>query len=302
MNGARGFLVCFLMAAATTANAQQSLTPSQNIDVHQFKSKIFDNTRAIRVLLPPGYRDPANVSRRYPVLYMNDGIMVFRRLNLEETVHSLISDGKIAPVVIVGIDNGGSTDKTVNAGRDRTNEYLPYPDVGFAAKSYKADPPEPNGKLFPSFLDEVMAFVESKYRVRRDRAIGGMSYGGVAALYAVMQRPGSFDGLLLESTPLWIGPDKQLLREAGSFRKWPSSVYVGLGENESPEGVVNSEGKADIAALAEVLKRNAPKAKLKINIDPEGKHESASWSKRLPDALQFLFPPHRQITFPTPVS
>jgi hypothetical protein len=44
-----------------------------DLRIHSVTSKIFNNTRSIRVLLPPGYDAAANRSERYPVLYMLDG-------------------------------------------------------------------------------------------------------------------------------------------------------------------------------------------------------------------------------------
>src|ERR1700677_1464886 len=41
--------------------------------LHEFRSRIFRNTRFLRVWLPQGYDDPQNVGQRYPVLYLNDG-------------------------------------------------------------------------------------------------------------------------------------------------------------------------------------------------------------------------------------
>src|SRR5260370_42319668 len=48
-----------------------------DLRLHEFRSRIFRNTRFVRVWLPPGYDDPANGSRQYPVLYLNDGQNLF---------------------------------------------------------------------------------------------------------------------------------------------------------------------------------------------------------------------------------
>src|ERR1700751_2824896 len=47
------------------------------LEVFPFESKIFHNTRMIRVLLPANYLSPHNALRRYPVLYMQDGQELF---------------------------------------------------------------------------------------------------------------------------------------------------------------------------------------------------------------------------------
>ena len=91
---------------------------------------MFGNTRAIRVLLPPGYCERANRKKRYPVLYLNDGqnlfdvsTSVFNPLEwqADEALDRLLREKEIVPLIVVGVDNAGR--------RERANEYLPYPDA-----------------------------------------------------------------------------------------------------------------------------------------------------------------------------
>ncbi|MGA8838403.1 MAG: hypothetical protein WB538_22405, partial [Candidatus Sulfotelmatobacter sp.] len=48
-----------------------------DLRLHEFRSRIFKNTRFLRVWLPPGYDDAENSGRYYPVLYLNDGQNLF---------------------------------------------------------------------------------------------------------------------------------------------------------------------------------------------------------------------------------
>src|SRR5437899_12278205 len=48
-----------------------------DLRLHELKSRIFHNTRFLRVWLPPGYDAVENQERRYPVLYLNDGQNLF---------------------------------------------------------------------------------------------------------------------------------------------------------------------------------------------------------------------------------
>ncbi|HTH38140.1 MAG TPA: alpha/beta hydrolase-fold protein [Pyrinomonadaceae bacterium] len=280
--------IAILFLAGLVASGQDTSA----VRTHQMESKVFDNTRAIRVLLPPGYADAENTTL-YPVLYLNDGAMVFKRFDIQKTVHGLINAKAIPPLILVGIDNGGSTDKTKNAGTDRSNEYLPYPDVGFGPDNlYAPDPADPAGRKYPDFLNEVMAFVGSKYRVKsgpENTGIGGASYGGVAAVYAVMNRPGVFGKLLIESTPLWIGPDKRLLKDVAETKAWPGKVYIGLGTKETPNETVNKAGRADFDRFVSLLGKKSGETELRSVLEPEGKHEPAYWAKRFPVALKFLY-------------
>jgi predicted alpha/beta superfamily hydrolase len=288
------FGIVFITFFVCRLTLSQEMRPtSANIETQTLTSKVFNNTRTIRVLLPPGYHDEKNRRKSYPVLYLNDGTMVFRALKIEETVHRLINTGVISPLIVVGIDNGGSTDKTKNAASDRTNEFLPYPDVGFPPDNlYEPDPPNPVGKMYPDFVAEVMALIKEKYRVEpgaENTGIGGFSYGGVAALYAASNKPDIFGRLLLESTPLWIGKDRQLLKDIQQTKKWAAKIYIGLGTNESPDEAVNKEGRTDHDVLLGSIRKNSPETNLNFVLGEGDKHEPSAWGKRFPAALQILF-------------
>src|ERR1700680_4470432 len=124
---------------------------------HEFYSRIFRNTRFLRVWLPPGYDDLAN-SSRYPVLYLNDGQNLFEAATsftgvewqVDETSDRLIREGAIPPLIIVGIDNGGE---------DRMREYMPY-------RSMQPTRLRVQRSRYPNFLlKEVMSFVARNYRL-----------------------------------------------------------------------------------------------------------------------------------------
>ena len=96
------------------------------VEIIPFESKIFHNTRMLRVLVPANYYSPHNAHRSYPVLYMQDGQNLFDdatsnagEWHVDETVEHLVGSFKIPPMFVVGIDN---------AGAKRSSEYLPYPD------------------------------------------------------------------------------------------------------------------------------------------------------------------------------
>ena len=115
--------------------------------LHELKSRIFRNTRTLRVWLPAEYDGWGET--RYPVLYLNDGQNLFDAATAfagvawqaGETAQRLIAEKKIPPLIIVGIDNTGP---------NRLREYIPY----------RASDPRvigPQGKRYPEFLQrEVM--------------------------------------------------------------------------------------------------------------------------------------------------
>jgi enterochelin esterase-like enzyme len=275
-----GLLIVFrvVLGAASSQDKDCVSTATGDIETAPFQSKIFGNIRMLRVLLPPNYHLSGN--RRYQVLYLNDGQNLFdictsifnrEEWRVDETVDALIAEGKIRPIIVVGIDDAGR--------RLRSREYLPYPDDTLL-------PPEPNpqGKQYPLFLlDEVIPFVESRYRIQTgpaNRVLGGSSYGAGAALYTAIARPESFAGLLLESPSVYAS-DYQLLKDAEMVQKWPQRVHIGTGTIGEPvEGVRRLENLLRRAGLDD--------RRLRVVMQQGGQHTEAWWANRFPDALQFL--------------
>jgi predicted alpha/beta superfamily hydrolase len=286
-------LLCaaWLFSAAALADSPATTcksTVSGDLRLHPLESRIFGNTRTIRVLVPRDYDAPENRSRRYPVLYMLDGQNLFdaclsdvshHEWGLDEIVYRLVAEKKIPPMIVVGVDH---------AGKDRGHEYLPY-------KDFIGDPdmPEPAGKRFPDFLaKEVMPLVDRKYRTLQGQpntGIGGSSYGGVAALYALLAQPGRFGYGLIESPTLWIGMG-QLVRDTSPLIAMPVKVFFGFGGKEADDHVIVDK----MAGLIRQVESNFRKegygdSTFRFFFEPGAMHTESAWEQRLPGALTFLF-------------
>lgn len=267
-----------------------------DLRVHAFTSRVFGNTRSVRVLVPAGYDAPAQRTRRYPALYLNDGQHLFdpatsiytgQEWRVDETVAALVAAGRIPPLIVVGIDHAGRN--------QRFHEYFPYRDAFLQPPD-----PDPQGRRYPDFLvDEVLPFVEARYRVEAGpgrRGLGGSSAGGLAALYAVIARPGVFGRLLVESPSIYVD-DARILKEAAAVRAWPARVYIGAGTAEGPPnqpcpaaGTPDDELVADVKRLVAMLHRSGvDAARVRLTVAPCGRHTEAAWGSRLPDALAFLY-------------
>ena len=59
------------------APAEREHTVLGVLEITPFTSKIFRNTRMLRVWLPANYGSPRNAHRSYPVLYMQDAQNLF---------------------------------------------------------------------------------------------------------------------------------------------------------------------------------------------------------------------------------
>src|ERR1700761_1495159 len=119
-----------------------------------FHSQFLSQDRDIRVYLPPGY--DAHPSRRYPVLYMQDGQALFgdsvsslsgRGWEADRPARKLIAQGRIRPLIIVGIDNGGE---------GRVDEYT----QSFSEKLKKGGKADLYGRML---VEELKPFIDSHY-------------------------------------------------------------------------------------------------------------------------------------------
>lgn len=262
-----------------------------SLRLHTLESRIFGNTRKLRVLVPAGYDDPANASRTWPVLYLHDGQNLFDprtsyvgEWRVDEVVDSLVRAGTIAPMIVVGIDN---------AGRDRLREYLPYPEPQISVQAGTLI-----GDRHPAFLvEEVLPFIEARYRVARDargRGLGGSSLGALISAYTAAMRPGVFGTLLLESSALGWG-DRRIFTDVAKASWAGTRAWIATGsrelENTRCEPALPEDASAaDSRALAEaLLTHGAAGDAVAIRIEPCAPHNEKAWAARLGMALSFLY-------------
>jgi predicted alpha/beta superfamily hydrolase len=276
----------------TTDNATE-ITPqvirvasaTGDLRLHEFTSRVFDNTRFLRVWLPPGYDAPENQTRNYPVLYLNDGQNLFEsstsftgvEWQVDETADRLIREGIVPPMIIVGIDN---------AAKDRVREYMPH-------RSLQPMILRVQGSRYPSFLTkEVMPYIGSYYRVAsgpENTGLGGSSLGALIALYTAQVRPGLIGRLLLESPSLWAC-SRQLVRHSRNVKRWPDRISLAIGTAEAGREDRNQSAVDDVRELAAVLRRaGLSEKRLRLVIDADASHHESAWARRFPEELAFLF-------------
>jgi predicted alpha/beta superfamily hydrolase len=283
------FTIAFAFFAAfpVARAAECKSTVTGDLRIHPLASKIFNNTRSLRVLLPPGYDAAENRGKRYPVLYMLDGQNQFdaclsdvshEEWRLDETVYRLIREKAIPEMIVVGVDH---------AGAKRAYEFLPYRDT------FNSDLEEPAGKRFPDFLaTEVIPFVDGQYRTltgQWNTGLGGSSYGGVATLYALLARPQTFGYGLIESPSIWVGMG-QLIRDTSPLVAVPRKVFIAFGSGEMSGGEGEKLVQGFFATVAANFKAAGyDDSNFRYVYEQDAKHTETAWAKRLPDALKFLF-------------
>ena len=290
----------FSVAMAQKAPCHSTVTGG--LQIEHFQSKVFPYPQTLRVWLPPGYHDVASAQRKYPVLYMFDGQNLFggctagvsNGWRVDETLTRLIDGRKVEPVIVVGID-------APDDGPKRASELLAVPDT---IGPYKF---VPHGDRLPTFMSqEVMPRIERHYRVQTGRAataVGGASYGGVAAIYLLMTMANSI-GLGLIESPAGSPGNGEIARWTEHLYVTPLRVSIGVGDIESHDvrdpivklGLDPDETDRAFARISRTVADNLREAggkdaQVRFVEDPEGKHSWATWARRFPEAVEFLFPP-----------
>jgi enterochelin esterase-like enzyme len=256
-----------------------------DLRLHEFRSRVFRNTRFLRVWLPPGYDDVQNAGRHYPALYLNDGQNLFESATafagvewgVDETADRLIRENVVPPMIIVGLDH---------MEKDRLREYMPH-------RSMHPMMLRVEGRYYPDFLiKEVMPFLAGNYRVAagpENTGLGGSSLGALIALYTAMVRPEVIGRLLLESPSLWVS-NRQAIKESRTVRIWPERIFLAAGTVETENAERSRTVVDDVRELAAIIRRAVLSEKrLRLVIGEGAGHNEAAWAARFPEALRFLF-------------
>jgi len=254
-----------------------------NLWLHTLESRVFGNTRLVRVWLPSDYDGWG--ATRYPVLYLNDGQNLFEPATAFAGVHwqvgeaatRLIAENKIRPLIIVGIDN---------AGRNRAREYIPY-------KSRDPRVVQAFGCRYPEFLQsEVMPLIAERYSILvgpENTGLGGSSLGGLITLYTQLAAPGIFGRLLIESPSLFVA-NRKILSGARDCNAWPSRVFLGMGTREAGNPEKDAKTVDDARELAAILRTaGLGEDRLRVRIAEGATHTESAWAARFPEALEFLY-------------
>jgi predicted alpha/beta superfamily hydrolase len=254
--------------------------PAPRLDRHSgFDSRFLDRSRDLVIYLPPGYDHDR--SRRYPVLYMHDGQNLFdpdtayvrgQHWRLGEMADMLIAEGRVQPLVIVGMHHAGAA---------RIAEYTPTRDRRLGGGLSKA---------YGRFLtEELKPFVDARYRTRtgrEDTGLGGSSLGGLSALFLGLRHADVFSRLAVMSPSVWWGR-RAILRYVAKARPRPATrIWLDIGGGEGRVAI------ADTRRLREALVAAGWRDHHDLRYaEPAGAtHSEAAWGDRVGNVLEYLFP------------
>lgn len=205
-----------LVACPYRSVAQPAVSAGTLHRLESFPSA-FVAPRNVDVWLPNGY----NPDKRYPVLYMHDGQMLFdgsttwngQEWAVDETMDRLIRSGKVPPCIVVGIWNAGPL-RRIEYFPQKAFERLPPALQDSIFRTFGKDDAGhalPQGLLADAYLrfvvEELKPYIDKHYATRKGRRhtwIAGSSMGGLISMYAICAYPNVFGGAACLSTH-WPG-------------------------------------------------------------------------------------------------
>jgi predicted alpha/beta superfamily hydrolase len=232
-------------------------------------SSICNQEYVLYINLPRGYDD---TTKTFPVLFFVDAQWDFP---LVQAIYGEeYYDGFIPGVVIVGVTWGG---KNPDYDKLRARDLTPT-DISHTGQYGNA----PN---FLAFIKkELIPFIESKYRVKKDdRALVGSSFGGLFTLYALFQEPEIFSRYILTSPAL--GWDNEILyaynkNYSEKKKELPAKVFMGIG---------GYENVPDFQKFVDQLKeKNYQGLELQTKVQ-EGMGHSGAKAEGYTRGLQFIY-------------
>jgi len=293
-------LQAFILAAIILASCQNkenttNSDPGSDIlqigKIDSLHSEILDETRNIWVYVPDEAAGDVFGKTNYPVLYLLDGPGHFHAVT--GMLKNLGDNGIVPRMVVVGIPN---TDRT----RDLTPSHV---DVMFGDSAFVMT--SGGGANFMDFMEkELIPFVEDKYHVTGYRTFVGHSFGGLAAVYSLLDRPQLFSNYVAIDPSLWWD-DFLLVHRADSLLADSNlkgkALYIGVA-NTMEEGMDIDRVEDDTARSSNHIRsilsfiNTAEDENGGLNFGwkyyPEDDHGSVPLITEY-DAFRFLFPWYR---------
>jgi enterochelin esterase-like enzyme len=210
------FISLSLLSLSIKAQSLPEVVSGKIERITQFQSK-YVTARNIDIWLPEGY----SPTKKYSVLYMNDGQMLFdanmtwnkQSWDVDDVVTPLLKENKIQDLIVVGIWNDSNT-RHIDYFPQKPFESLTQQQQDSIYNSNRTNGQKVfNGKTINSdnylkfLVEEIRPIINKRYSVYKDvkhTFIAGSSMGGLISLYAICEYPKIFGGAACLSTH-WPG-------------------------------------------------------------------------------------------------
>ncbi|MDH3268372.1 MAG: alpha/beta hydrolase-fold protein [Ignavibacteria bacterium] len=229
------------------------------------------NPRDIIVWLPPGY--DSDLDNKYSVLYMHDGQNILDPKTstfqvdwqIDESADSLIRQGLIEPIIIVGIYNTS----------DRDEEYSEEP-LGFAYMNF--------------IIDSLKPFIDRSYRTltsSEHTANGGASLGGLISFIMMWEYSEVFSNAICFS-PAFKIEQYNFVNNVVAYhgKKKNIKVFINNGDNE-----LDSQLQPGVDEMLQALIKEGYVQGKDFNFFKaiNAQHGERDWAKSIWRALIFMF-------------
>ena len=195
----------------------------------------FDKRR-MSIYLPPNYE---NDSKKYPVLYLLHGSGGDEDAwqgcgRVTQILDNLIAEGRCKPMIVV-MPNGNA-ELAAAPGEDPNNP---------RQQPSAMNPKSMLGQIETVFVDEVVDYVDNNYRTiptKNNRAIAGLSLGGLHTLFISANNPDLFDYVGLFSAQTTNALNKQYigkLQGVGNLWNDVKSIFPSLKGSKFDQTVSN---------------------------------------------------------------
>ena len=317
-------LRCFRLLSLllfTTTMSSGKLLPEVKVE-----SRFLEEPRTVRIYLPPTY--DRDFSRRFPVLYLQDGQNVFSSAgtnccfgwgswDLDRTADRLCAEGRMREIIIVAVDNSRARYKEYR-GRLHADE---TPPKGKAKKPAPAATNVLDNARFDAYanflIKELKPRIDREFRTLKTSAntgVLGSSLGGICSLSLAWEFPrvfgraaslsGSFQierrNFLEQTLRLYDGKPKalRLYLDSGTVD------FTGDDDGRKLTGAIVAEMRrigwkdeknlrhfTDSVLAGEHEMEQAGLGRDKWGEAQKSQHNEFYWRLRVWRALEFLFPP-----------
>lgn len=199
-------------------HAQTPYTIGETYTIH---SNILNEDRIIDVQLPQNYSNQDFAKGKYPVVYVLDGDTNFSLVASLERFSTKFLFRSQPEMIVVGIRN-----------IDRTKDYTPTKSLSKNKDNKLQYETSGGAENFINFIDnELKPFVNKKFRTTDFNILHGHSFGGLFAIYTLLNHTDSFDAYIAIDPSLWWD-NKVIFKQAQEEFKTKDfknkSLYVAL--------------------------------------------------------------------------
>lgn len=273
--------------------------------IEDFSSK-FIKSRTVDIWLPENYSE----SKKYAVLYMQDGQMLFDKnttwnnqsWDVDDVATMMFDTGLADEFIVIGIWNGG-LERHPDYFPEKAYNYLQEDEKIEISKQLKgagiinSEGFRPKSDNYLKFIvSELKPYIDKHYSVHTDRGntfIAGSSMGALISIYALCEYPLIFGGAACLSTH-WIGTipttenpvPQAFIKYLASNLPKPGThkIYFDCGNKTLDRFYPEIQKKVDSI----MIKKGYNKDTWITKKFPGEDHSEISWNKRLHIPLKFL--------------